>query len=173
MALTYVAIATVTVGSGGAANIEFTNIPQTYTDLNLLCTLRSASQGIEATDFTFNNNTGANYTWRYVQGASAGGNNAGLGNSANAFTEAMLATGNTTIADAFSNSSLYIADYTSSNNKPFSLDTVEEENSTTAYMRLEAGLWSNSAAITSIKLYPYSGNWAQHSTATLYGIKNS
>jgi hypothetical protein len=33
MANTYEAIATVTVGSGGAANIEFTSIPGTYTDL--------------------------------------------------------------------------------------------------------------------------------------------
>ena len=33
MANTYVAIATVTVGSGGAASIDFTSIPATYTDL--------------------------------------------------------------------------------------------------------------------------------------------
>jgi hypothetical protein len=33
MANTYTLISSVTVGSGGAANIEFTSIPQTYTDL--------------------------------------------------------------------------------------------------------------------------------------------
>jgi hypothetical protein len=33
---TYTLINSVTVGSGGAANIEFTSIPATYTDLNLL-----------------------------------------------------------------------------------------------------------------------------------------
>jgi hypothetical protein len=33
MATTYEAIATVEVGSGGAADIEFTSIPATYTDL--------------------------------------------------------------------------------------------------------------------------------------------
>jgi hypothetical protein len=36
MAATYKLIETVTVGSGGAANIEFTSIPQTYTDLKLV-----------------------------------------------------------------------------------------------------------------------------------------
>jgi hypothetical protein len=36
MATTYEAIATVEVGSGGAADIEFTSIPGTYTDL-LVC----------------------------------------------------------------------------------------------------------------------------------------
>jgi hypothetical protein len=35
MATTYEIIASVTVGSGGAANIEFTSIPATYTDLVL------------------------------------------------------------------------------------------------------------------------------------------
>ena len=33
MANTYTLIASLTVGSGGAANIEFTSIPATYTDL--------------------------------------------------------------------------------------------------------------------------------------------
>jgi hypothetical protein len=33
MANTYEAIATVEVGSGGTANIEFTSIPATFTDL--------------------------------------------------------------------------------------------------------------------------------------------
>jgi hypothetical protein len=33
MATTYEIISSVTVGSGGAADIEFTSIPATYTDL--------------------------------------------------------------------------------------------------------------------------------------------
>jgi len=36
MANTLKKIQTVTVGSGGAASIEFTSIPQTYTDLKLV-----------------------------------------------------------------------------------------------------------------------------------------
>jgi hypothetical protein len=41
MANTYEAIATVTVGSGGATDIEFTSIPGTYTDLLIKSSLRS------------------------------------------------------------------------------------------------------------------------------------
>jgi hypothetical protein len=37
----YNLIATTTVGSGGAASIDFTGIPQTYTDLFLVSSLRS------------------------------------------------------------------------------------------------------------------------------------
>jgi hypothetical protein len=42
MANTYEAIATVEVGSGGAATIEFTSIPATYTDLVVKVSARNA-----------------------------------------------------------------------------------------------------------------------------------
>ena len=45
MASTYIPIATVTVGSGGATNIEFTSIPNTYTNLIILTSLRGTSNG--------------------------------------------------------------------------------------------------------------------------------
>ena len=41
MPVTYQKIASVTVGSGGAASIDFTSIPSTYTDLALYHSLRS------------------------------------------------------------------------------------------------------------------------------------
>jgi len=80
--------------------------------------------------------------------------------------------GNTTI---FSNSEYYIPNYTLSNNKSVSVDGVTEKNAATdIYMSLVSGLWANSSAITSLKLMPmYSLSFAQHSTATLYGIKNT
>jgi len=47
-------------------------------------------------------------------------------------------------------------------------------NATAAIAVLGAGLWSNTAAITSITLFPENGTaWVQHSSATLYGIKNT
>jgi hypothetical protein len=45
MATTYEIISSVTVGSGGAANIEFTSIPATYTDLYVLASIRSNRSG--------------------------------------------------------------------------------------------------------------------------------
>jgi hypothetical protein len=171
MANTYEAIATVTVGSGGAATIEFTSIPATYTDLLMFTTLRLSSSGIEAVDMKFNNNTSAVYNWRYIQGTGTGINN-GLGTSQTTFTEAMVTNGNTSTSNTFSNSMVYIPNYAGSNNKSFSVDTVEEENATAAFMRLEAGLWAQTTAISSIQITG-SSDFAQHCTATLYGIKNS
>jgi hypothetical protein len=47
-----------------------------------------------------------------------------------------------------------------------------ENNATLSLMNLAAGLWSNTSAITSIKITAV-GTFEQYSTATLYGIKNS
>lgn len=173
MAVTYKLIETISVTSGsGSAGITFSSIPQTYTDLALFTSFRLASSGIEAVDFTFNSNTGANYNWQYAQGT---GGSIGSGSAANqtSFTEAMLTDGNTSTTSVFSNSMMYIANYSSTTfNKSLYIDDVEEENAATAYMRLTSGLWAQTTAISSIQITA-SSNFAQYSTASLYGIKNS
>ena len=87
MATTYKAIATVTVGSGGAANIEFTSIPATYTDLVIHLSGRTTRNdtaddiGIELNNVTptgFPDSSG-NYTNRRLLGYS--GSTSGVDNS--------------------------------------------------------------------------------------------
>lgn len=164
MANTYTLIASSTVGSGGAANIEFTSIPSTYTDLLLKISLRGSFAGV-ADNITLTINNSAIGTPKSV-----------FGNGASAVSNAdpFVYTASTATASTFGNGEIYIPNYTSSNNKSISADTVSENNATTAYTFLTAALWSNSAAITSIKLAPADGGtWNQYSTAYLYGIKNS
>lgn len=165
MATTYKAIATVTVGSGGASSIEFTSIPATYTDLCMVMSLRfNGAQDV--VNITVNNST-ANLSQRYFYGDGASVTNV---SNTDLIT---LADRSTMTTSTFSNCQIYIPNYASSNNKSFSIEMVSENNATTAYTVLSAGLWSNTAAITSLKL-SYSGyNFVQYSTATLYGIKNS
>jgi len=52
-------------------------------------------------------------------------------------------------------------------------DSVDETNATAAPMYMVAGVWNQTSAITSIKFTPNTGNFAQYSSATLYGISNS
>ena len=173
MATTYKAIATVTVGSGGAANIEFTSIPGTYTDLLVKLSLRqtiSSTRG--ALNVTFNSNT-SNYSWKELRNND--GTAQSTSGSAQSYLDAGRGVGDNATASTFSSTEIYIPNYASSNNKSVSIDSVTENNSSSDYYQnLNAGLWSNSAAITSIKIEPSSTyNWKQYSTATLYGIKNS
>ena len=174
MANTYIAIATVTVGSGGAANITFSSIPQTYNDLKLIFSLReAASNGV--VKVTFNGST-TGYSAKQLVGA--GGSGVSSNNNYTGGGTFWGAEGTSVISgftdSTFSNCEIYIPNYTSSNNKSISADSVIENNASVSYVSLSAGLWSNSAAITSITIVQYTGNnFVQYSTATLYGIKNS
>jgi len=175
MANTYEAIATVTVGSGGAANIEFTSIPATYKDLCILTSLRSnrATVVYDTGRIRFNSDSGNNYTASrrlYGDGSSAFSDAPAITNSG--IFEMPTASGAT--ASTFGNIQIYIPNYTSGNYKSFSNDGVSENNSATSFATLIAGLWNSTSAITSITLTPFAGTlWSEYSTATLYGIKNS
>ena len=167
-----VAIQTVTVGSGGAANIEFTNIPQTYTDLKLVVSARDTfSATANAMYLQVNGAGGTAYSIRRVQGnGSAASSYSETGqSSANYYS---TATGASATASTFGNFELYIPNYAGSNAKSMSVDAVTENNGTTAFASMYAGLTTNTAAITSITLSPDTA-FAQYSTATLYGVTSA
>lgn len=166
MATTFEAIATVTVGSGGAASIDFSSIPATYTDLQLLISIREETSASAVAFIKFNNAT-ANRSERYLQGN---------GSSATSGTTTVLqfiACQPSDTANTFGNASIYIPNYTSSNFKSVSSDSVSENNATGAFSRLVAGLWSDTSAINQITITTDTGDVAQYSTATLFGIKSS
>lgn len=172
MANTFKKIQTVTVGSGGAASIDFTSIPQTYTDLKIVSSLRVTYDGgnswIDGI-VTFNGST-SGYSERFLYGD--GSTVGSASQSSTGLKWAAFAVDSGATASVFSNNELYIPNYTSSNNKSVSSDSVTENNGTVAQQSLHAGLWSNSAAITSVTLTPGFGSFVQYSTATLYGVSN-
>jgi hypothetical protein len=175
MANTYIAIATVTVGSGGASSIDFTSIPATYTDLCLLYSIRSAGS-YDNVSIRFNSNTSSYSTRRLLGNGSSVSSDTASGVSGNPGSAALCGAipGTSQTANTFGNQLVYIPNYASSNYKSVSCDSVDENNATGANTELTASLWSNTSAITSIRLLGYHGNnFAQYSTATLYGIKNS
>lgn len=169
MANTYELISSVTVGAGGASSIDFTSIPATYTDLKLV--LSGRNDTYRQTIIKFNNSS-ANFTLRNLNGDGA---------SVASYTQAAYGynmLGNMPLAgtdttSTFGSMEIYIPNYAGSNNKSISVDSVSENNGTTAYAFFTAGLWSITSAINQLTLLPYSGNFVQYSTAYLYGIKNS
>jgi hypothetical protein len=168
MPTTYEAIATVTVGSGGAASIDFTSIPATFTDLVVKVSARgSGSDNSIVLKF---NSSSSNYSARYIYGDGSAA--ASVTSTPNLLTTSINPS--TYTANSFGNAELYIPNYAGSSNKSSSVDGVQETNATLAYMALTANLWNDTAAITSINLSLGAGqNFVQYSTATLYGIKNS
>lgn len=175
MANTYVAIASVTVGSGGSSTIDFTSIPQTYTDLLLKLSLRSTAAGTHggAAQMIFNNSTAQNYNFMFFRGSgiSTPGTGTNTGVAFIRVTNNHPTAGN--ISSTFSNSEVYIPNYTSSNAKVTSEETVGENDTSESYTQFTAGTWTLTNAINRITLTSEATNFAQYSTATLYGIKKN
>lgn len=168
MATTFVKIATVTVGAGGAASMVFSSIPSTYTDLVIKISARSVGTSTSAILLRLNGSS-TQGTIRAIEGNGA---------SASSWNDTQSYAGNiplsTYTASTFANNEVYIPNYAGSTNKSSSVDSVTENNATTALADLQANLYSNTAAVTSITLAPNGGNnIAEFSTATLYGISKS
>ena len=162
--MTYTLIAHTEVGSGGTSGVVFSSIPATFTDLLVLASLRDNTAGIAGTVRLKLNGSSANFFVRDLQGT---GSSVGSGSGAVNFLA--NTNGNTSTANTFNNLSLYIPNYRTSNNKSFSVDSVSETNATTIYQNLVAGLWSQTAAITSLEISADS-TILQYSSVTLYGI---
>lgn len=155
-----------------AASIEFTSIPQDGTDLVALVSLRSSRTGSSHgahIALTFNG-VGSGYSYRALRGN---------GSTASSFSDAGAAvlnlfsttTSSSDTANTFANDLLYIPNYASATNKSLSFDAVYENNATTAFQHLYAGLWSNTASINSITFAEaFGNNWVAGSTISLYKI---
>lgn len=166
---TYVPLATLTVTSATQTALEFTSIPQGYTDLLIKASTRASNNTINF-ELTFNNSaTGYEQITLYADGSAATGQV--LTSQAVLYGYAQVQS--TYTASVFSNAEIYIPNYAGSTNKSISIDEVNENNATQAYQSMVAGRWANTAAITSIKIAGYGASLVQHSSATLYGISKS
>lgn len=162
--MTMTLVSTTTVGSGGAANITFSSIPQTGTDLLVVLSGRVTTDGAVGIYF---NGSNSSLTNRFLRGSGS----AASSNSASVIGYIGESSVDGQTANTFGNVSVYIPNYTGSTNKSFSVDAVSENNATSAYQTLVAGLWSSTAAITSLTLLPASSaTFKQYSTASLYTI---
>jgi hypothetical protein len=172
MANTFELIASSTVGSGGASSIDFTSIPSTYTDLCLVVSMRTTAGGANYTGYLTFNGSSTSYSGKRLYGTGSSTASSAIGTTY-AFIGEINGAGTT--ANTFMNASVYVPDYAGSTNKSYSIDTVFENNATTAYAQLIAGLWSNTSAITSMSLNIENETQtiAEHSTAYLYGVKNA
>lgn len=168
----YESIATVTVGSGGAASVEFTSIPSTYTHLQIRAIVRTNYTGAnsDGLKINFNNDTGNNYSWHQVGG-----------NGSVAFAQAGSTTGtiytpyiasNSTGSNIFGASIIDILDYANTNKNKTLRNLTGIDNNGNGLMMSGSGLWQNTNAITSIKFLQWDGtSFNQHSHFALYGIR--
>jgi hypothetical protein len=171
---TYTLIASNTVGSGGTSAITFSSIPSTYTDLLIKVTARgtdTSTNGWNQGGITFNSSS-SGYSSTVLVGRGDLSPVAFTGGTSE-IGYAFYISNSVTTANTFGSADIYIPNYASANYKSVSSDFTEENNAARAIMGFNAGLWSNTAAITSLTLTPSTGTLVQYSTAYLYGISKT
>lgn len=170
MANTYTLISS-TTGSGNPSAISFNSIPQTYTDLLLVASVRNTGTTGNLR-MTFNNDASSLYSQTNLQG---NGTTIYTNQSPNISNTQWNNTSNISsdTANTYGSLEMYIPNYTGATNKPWSGFFVTENNGTTAYATAAASLFRSSSAITSLQLYYFNFAFDTNSSFYLYGIKNS
>tara|TARA_R110000822_G_scaffold1273_2_gene5774 strand:+ start:1887 stop:3257 length:1371 start_codon:yes stop_codon:yes gene_type:complete len=164
MAQNYILLETIEL-TQSAASVTFDNLPPSgYTDLKVVASFRGTTAALyEITAIRFNG-LSTNLSSKSIEG-----NGSAASSISNSFIYFGSGDGASATANTFSNIEAYIPNYTSSNYKSVSINSVGETNGTTIYSQLTAGLWSSIAAITSVEIVP-TGNFVANSTFSLYGV---
>lgn len=161
---TYTPIATTTISGTGTNSVTFSSISGSYTDL-IIVTNQGATAS-ENTGMQFNSDTGSNYsnTFIYGNGSSAASSRA----SSATYIRIDPQSSPTTSVNAVD--IVHIMNYSNSTTYK---TILSRGNSAGVAVAANVGLWRSTAAITSVKLYALSGNYADGSTFTLYGVLNA
>jgi hypothetical protein len=162
----YESIATVSVGSGGAANVEFTSIPGTYTHLQVRAISFASNGSYLRTQL--NNDTATNYSWHMVGG-----------NGSSAYTDSainevsMAGPSQATSTNIFCASIIDFLDYTNTNKYKTVRYLGGKDQNGSGSLGLHSGLWRSTSAITSIKFFGSGVNFPQYTHFALYGIRTA
>ena len=175
------AISVVTVPSGGLATVEFNNIPQTYTHLQLRALARGNRTPVTYDNFVlrFNSDVGNSYSYHtmYGDGRAGGPFSEGSGTSA---TNSMLAAnipGSASLTSSFGVAVIDIWDYTSTSKNKTMRSLSGYESNTTGYSSiyssicLTSGSWYSTAAVNTITILASNAPLQQYSHFALYGVK--
>ena len=161
-------IATVTVGSGGASNAEFTNIPGYYEHLQIRA-LTKCSNADLTVRAQFNSDTGTNYATHYIE---ANGSTVAAG-AVTSTTYVMVGIAASGTAGQVGGFVLDVLDYSNTSKYKTTRTLSGCDNNGSGYVWPASGLWMSTSAITSIKIFPASGTFQQHASFALYGIKRA
>lgn len=165
-------IATVSVGSGGSATIQFTSIPSTYQHLQLRYIVRT-TQNAPGYDYvsayiTFNSDTASNYSYHELSGQ---GTVASALSGTSQTSIVTYATLDNITANIYAAAFMDILDYKDTNKYKTTRSINGWDKNGAGYVTLISGNWRSTSAISSLTITPYSGNFKQYSHFALYGIK--
>lgn len=164
-------IQTVTVGSGGAASIDFTSIPSTYKHLQIRGIGRNLhTVTVDTIRLRFNGDTSTNYQMNSLYGYNG---------SLTTYTTTVVnqipianCAGNSAAANIFAPFVFDVLDYSNTNKaKTLKILAGIDTNSSSSEVDFNGAFWNNTAAISSMSFYCTTANLAQGTQIALYGVK--
>lgn len=166
------AISSVTVGSGGAANIEFTSISTDWQHLQVRCVLRT--ENAAASNYPrlrFNGDTATNYALHNLKGNGSAASAVGYSNQSS--IEVYQVAANNASASVFGVLVIDILDYASTSKNKTIRSIGGYDNNGSGEVHLTSGFWNSTSAVTSLLMFPggSSVDFAEYSTAALFGVK--
>ena len=157
--------------SSSAASVTFSAIPSTYTDLVIRASARDSGTGGTYIFVKVNGSSSAIYSVTRLRGT---GSAASSGNTTGAtFLYFGKIDDASDTANTFGSWEAYFPNYAVAQYHPASNIGVQETNATASGMDINAGLISDTTAISSITLTPNGLGFVSGSSFYLYGIKNS
>ena len=169
-------IATVTVGSGGASEVVFDNIPQTYAAIQIRYICRSSydpagSLPAIQIEMKANAETGNAYSFHELRGDGSSASAAGYA------SQGFIYPGYHASADSSSNiygaGIIDVIDYSSTSKTTTFRAFSGADNNGSGRVALYSSVWTSTAALTKLTIAATfsSGTISQHSQFALFGVK--
>ena len=165
MPSTYTPIASVVLSATASQEyVDFTSIPQTYTDIIIVC------NGYVVTStsywgFQFNSDINTNYSTSVSRGNGSTVTTVGYANSL------MIYASNGNPINTVANADSMIAQVMNYTNTSVFKTMLIRDNNAGIEINMAAGLWRSTSAINAIRIYTPTRNRGAGSTLSLYGIK--
>ena len=159
--------------TAAAASVTFSSIPQGYTDLIVIASVKNDFTAAlnRSARLRFNGDTGTNYSETVIYGTGSAAASTRETSQASAWYGEVVTSSASVNANSFSNFILNIMNY--SNTTTFKT-FIARSNVTENFLTAATCLYSSTNPLTSITFFPNTpgtSNFVTGSTITLYGIK--
>jgi len=162
---TYEPIATTTLGSV-TGTVTFTSISQSYTDLILISSIKSANTNTSSLLFEVNgSNSGSLYSGTMIFGNSS---TAGSNSRSDLDFGYIMRNGGLTASNTMTQP--FITHFNNYSSTTMNKVVISRNNVADVNVGADVTLWRSTAAITSIRIFAQPNDFAVGSTFTLYGI---
>jgi hypothetical protein len=171
----YELIQTTALGSN-QASVIFSSIPNTYRHIQVRCVMKtteSSNNNAWSAALRLNGDTGSNsYAWHRLRGNGSDVASEGFSSTSQIPFGLMTSSGASTPSAVYSPGVIDILDYASTSKNKVTRSFVGGlAPASSSFIDFRSGLWLNTSAVTSLTLFPTSGNWVSGSRFSLYGLK--